>query len=244
MTDLAGQVAIVTGASSGIGQVIAEALAARGMRLVLAARRHDKLEALAKILKDRHPALEVRVSPTDVSMAAQVENLVRHTVEAFGRIDVLINNAGVASKIALLQEIPLEEIDRTIDINLKGPIYLMRAALPYMVRQQGGVIVNINSVAGKTAFPYWSVYDASKFGLHAITAAVAEEQRQNNIKVIGIYPGAVDTPIWNTIELNHEPEREGMLDPETIAEAVLYALDQPAKVLVSDITLSPLKPAL
>src|SRR5690606_28865868 len=120
----------------------------------------------------------------------------------------------------------------------------MRAVLPSMIHQHSGTIININSVAGKEAFPYWSIYDASKFGLTAMTEAVAEEQRCNGIKVVGIYPGAVNTPIWESIELNHEPQRDGMLDPETIAEAILHVLRQPEKVLIKDITLTPLKPAL
>jgi len=133
----------------------------------------------------------------------------------------------VAGKIALLQEISVEEIDRVIDTNLKGAMYWMRAVLPAMVHQHSGAIVNVNSVAGKTAYPYWSVYDASKFGLDAVTTAVREEQRSNNIKLISIHPGAVDTPIWNTINLDHEPNHDGMLDANTVAEAILYALTQP-----------------
>ena len=113
-----------------------------------------------------------------------------------------------------------------------------------MVAQQGGIIVNMNSIAGKTAYPYWSIYDASKFGLDAITTAVREEQRRNNIKVIGIYPGTVDTPIWETIEMGSEPDRSGMLHADDIANAIVYALQQPNKTLVEEITLAPLNPAL
>jgi NADP-dependent 3-hydroxy acid dehydrogenase YdfG len=113
-----------------------------------------------------------------------------------------------------------------------------------MIQQHGGTIININSIAGKTAYPYWSIYDASKFGLHAITQAVAEEQRHNNIKVVGIYPGAVATPIWEGLEPGHEPDPNGMLDAETIAESVIYILKQPRKAFISDITLSPLQPVL
>ena len=241
---LKSQVAIITGASQGIGRAIACALAAEGMHLVLSARSEEKLNTLAGELRAAHPEAQVRVVPADVRSAAHVQRVAEKALEVFGRIDVLVNNAGIAGKIALLQEISEEEINRTIDTNLKGAIYCMRAVLPTMVQQHRGTIININSVAGKTAYPYWSIYDASKFGLHAITEAVAEEQRHNNIKVVGIYPGAVDTPIWEGIELDHEPKRDGMLDPESVAEAVLYILRQPAKLLIKDITLTPLQPAL
>ncbi len=244
MTHLQGQVAIITGASQGIGQAIARYLAAEGMHLVLSARNQQKLDALVASLKAQYPDLQLQVVPADVREPDQVEHVVAMAVQTFGRVDVLVNNAGVAGKIALLQEIPIEEIHRTIDTNLKGPIYAMRAVLPVMIQQNGGTIININSVAGKTAFPYWSLYDASKFGLHAVTQAVAEEQRCNNIKVVGIYPGAVDTPLWETIELNHEPKKDGMLDADTVAEAVVYVLRQPQKVLITDVTLTPLQPAL
>jgi NADP-dependent 3-hydroxy acid dehydrogenase YdfG len=244
MNPLSGQVAIVTGASQGIGAIIARHLAAEGIHLVLTSRTTAKLEALKTEIQAQYPTVDVLLVTADVSQAAQAKAVVDKTVAHFGRVDILINNAGVACKISLLQETSLEDIDRTIDINLKGPIYLMKFVLPEMVSRQQGTIININSVAGKTAYPYWSIYDASKFGLRAITDAVAEEQAPNNIKVVGIYPGAVDTPIWDGIELDHAPKREGMLDAETIAESVLYILRQPGKVFIPEITLKPLQPAL
>lgn len=242
--DLTGQVAIVTGASQGIGAHISRTLAGEGVHLVLSARSEDKLKALAEEIRSAHAHVQVLVVPADVSDAAMAKKLVDAAEREFGKVDILINNAGVACRVSLLQEHSVEDIDRTIDTNLKGPIYLMKYVLPGMVARQGGTIININSVAGKTAYPYWSVYDASKFGLQAITVAVGEEQRGNGIKVVGIYPGAVDTPIWSGLELNHAPEVEGMLDAETIAETVLYILRQPKKVYIPEITLQPLKPAL
>ncbi|MGE0200955.1 MAG: SDR family oxidoreductase [Candidatus Melainabacteria bacterium] len=237
-------VAIITGASQGLGEAIAHKLAGRGLSLVLAARSETNLNRVAGELQQAFPGIQVLVAPTDVSDATQVEKLVQKTLQAFGRVDVLINNAGVAGKIALLQEISPEDIHRTIDITLKGAIFMMRAVLPAMVAQQSGTIININSVAGMTAYPYWSIYDAAKFGLRAVTEAVADEQFVNNIKVVGIYPGAVDTPIWETIDTDSDPNREGMLDAGSIADAVNYVLDQPAKLLVKSIVLAPLKPAL
>jgi NADP-dependent 3-hydroxy acid dehydrogenase YdfG len=242
--NLEGQVAVITGASQGIGQAIARKLAALGIHLVLSARNEGKLQFLAGQLKESHPEVKTLVLPCDVQDAGQVQQVADDALRQFKRIDILINNAGVAPRLGLLQEMSLEDINRTIDTNLKGAIYAMRAVLPAMIQQHGGTIININSIAGKTAYPYWSIYDASKFGLHAITQAVAEEQRHNNIKVVGIYPGAVSTPIWDGLEPGHEPDLNGMLDAETIAESVAYVLQQPRKAFISDITLSPLQPVL
>lgn len=238
------QVAVITGASQGIGQSVACHFAKLGLNLVLCARSVEKMNDLAKELRDRYPEVSVMVIPCDVRDPAQVQRVVHDALERFGRVDVLVNNAGVAPKVGLLQEMSLDDIHRTIDTNLKGAIYFMQAVLPGMVQRQSGTIINVNSVAGKTAYPFWSIYDASKFGLHAITEAVAEEQRGNNIKVVGIYPGAVDTPIWHSIDPDHEPSHEGMLDADTIAEAIVYILQQPRKVFITDLTMAPLKPVL
>lgn len=240
---LQGQVAIITGASQGIGQAIAHHLAPLGIHLVLCARNVEKLTQLSHDLALAHPNVQTLPMACDVRDVEQVQRVIETTQKTFGKIDVLINNAGVAAKLGLIQEMSLADIDRTIDTNLKGAIYFMHGVLPIMVQQAGGIIININSVAGKTAYPYWSVYDASKFGLYAITEAVAEEQRSNNIKVIGIYPGAVDTAIWQGLHTDDAaPKREGMLDPEHVAEAVTYILNQPEKVFIKDLTLTPLKP--
>jgi 3-hydroxy acid dehydrogenase / malonic semialdehyde reductase len=243
-TALAGQVAIITGASQGIGQAIAHQFARLGIHLVLCARNTHKMTKLAEQLQHEAPDIKIVILPCDVQDAQQVKNVIDTTLSTFERIDILINNAGVAAKVGLLQEMTLEDINRTIDTNLKGAIYFMRSVIPVMVQQQSGTILNINSIAGKTAYPYWALYDASKFGLHAITEAVAEEQRSNNIKVIGIYPGAVDTAIWQGLHLEQEPKKEGMLNAEHIAESVAFILTQPSKVFIKELHISPLQPAL
>jgi NADP-dependent 3-hydroxy acid dehydrogenase YdfG len=242
--DLNENVAIITGASSGLGEDMAVSLAKEGISVVLVARRLEKLQVLTNKIHQTCPASKTLVIQADVSLAKECERVVQETLNHFGRLDILINNAGMAPKISLLQETSIEQIDQTLDLNLKGAIYLMKYALAPMVSQQSGTIININSVAGKTAYPYWSVYDASKFGLRAITEAVAEEQSSNNIKVVGIYPGAVRTPIWDSLDLAQAPNEEAMLDPKQISEAVLYILKQPAKVFIPEITLKPLHPVL
>ena len=240
---LHGKIAIITGASQGIGAATALVLAGLGVNLILSARNEQKLVALKEKIQKSYK-IEVLVAPADTRNAADVQHVVDEAIKQFGRIDILVNNAGVAGKIALFQEIPVDEIDRVIDTNLKGALYWMHAVLPVMIHQHAGAIININSIAGKTAYPYWSVYDASKFGLSAVTTAVREEQRGNNIKLIGIYPGAVDTPLWNAVDPDHAPDHAGMMDAQTIADAVVYALSQPDKVLVEEIILTPQKPSL
>jgi NADP-dependent 3-hydroxy acid dehydrogenase YdfG len=243
---LAGQVIWITGASQGIGEAVAETLAVKGAHLALFARNENKLNDLAQKLKTRHPGREYLVLPGDVRDAEAVQSAAQTILRHWGRLDVLVNNAGVASATGLLQEFSAEEVARVLDTNLKGAIFAMQAAITPMAAQGSGCIININSMAGKNAYPYWSVYVASKFGLKAMTEALAEEQRQNGVKVCGIYPGAVDTPIWEGISdgLEEAPRREGMLDAQSVADAVLSILMQPAKVWISDITLAPLKPAL
>jgi len=238
------QVAVISGASQGIGQAIAFRLAQMGIHLMLCARNVQKLQALNAEIQTRHPDLRCMIQPCDVQDPAQVQAVVDETLKTFGRLDILINNAGVAPRSGLFQEASLEEIDRTIDTNLKGSMYFMRAAIPQMVQQHHGTIININSIAGKTAYPFWSVYDASKFGLHALTQAVAEEQRSNNIRVVGIHPGAVDTAIWQDVQLEKELEHEGMLEAEHVADAVAYILNQPQKVFIKELVLEPIKPLL
>lgn len=241
---LKGQVAIITGASQGIGHALARSLAPLGVNMVLCARSVDKLSALEAELKSAYPDIKVLSYPCDVQEPLQVQAAVNQALQQFDRVDILINNAGVAPKAGLFQESSIEDIDRTIDTNLKGAAYFMHAVLPVMVHQHHGYIININSIAGKTAYPFWGIYDASKFGLHALTEAVAEEQRQNNIKVVGIYPGAVDTAIWGGIQLDKNLNYEGMLDVEQVADAVVYVLKQPPKVFINEIVLTPLKPVV
>jgi NADP-dependent 3-hydroxy acid dehydrogenase YdfG len=214
-----------------------------GYNLTLAARNADKLATVADHIKQQYPTVKVLVVPTDVCDPVQCKQLINTALQHWGYVDVLINNAGIAGKIALLQEISDDEISRTIDTNLKAPIYLMKAVIPAMVERFSnsghyGTIININSVAGQTAYPYWSVYCASKFGLKALTESVAEEQRKNGIKIVGIHPGAVDTPLWDGIEL--DPNRAGMLTSQHIAQAVAYVLQQPANVHIPELTIKPL----
>lgn len=240
-----GKVALVTGAGKGIGAAISRMLAQEGCRLMLMARTDSDLQALrAEIQALVGGDAEISTFVGSVAKAQDVEAVVNQTVDTFGRIDILVNNAGIAPKFALLQELSVAELDATIDTNLKGPLYTLKYVIPHMVNQGSGFVININSIAGKTAYPFSSVYCASKFGLTALTEGVAGEQRSNNIKVVGIYPGEVNTPIWDTIEPGVKQDLNQMLDPTDIAEAVRYVLLQPAKALVKDVTVVPMRPGV
>lgn len=238
------QTALITGATKGIGLAIAQTLAQRGYDLMLMARSQPDLAALQAALKQQYPAQTISIFAGDVRQWEAIEACVQQAKTDLGRLDVLVNNAGIATKTQLLQEQSIEAIDATIDTNLKGPIYLMKAVIPLMVNQGGGMIININSIAGKEAFPYWSTYCASKFGLTAMTDAVRDEQRQNNIKLVSVFPGAVDTPIWKGLEPDLNPDHTQMIKPQSIADAVVYLLDQPAEVMVQDLMLTPQHPVI
>lgn len=245
MTNDSGKpVALITGSSQGIGEDIAVTLANKGYRLALCARSTKKLDIIAERLLEHLQPEEFILCTCDVQDSDAVEKSVNQVMQKLGRIDVLINNAGKVPRVGLLQELTVDDINTTLDTNLKGPMFFMRLVIPVMVEQGSGTIINVNSIAGKTAYPYWGIYDASKFGLRAITEAVAEEQRTNNIKVVGIYPGAVDTGIWDGLHLDHEPLRSGMLSVQDVTRSILYILEQPASVFIKELSLSPLQPTL
>ncbi len=235
------KVAMITGAGSGIGEAISLSLAGAGGRVVLCGRDSKKLETVKKKILEFKQTAEILTFSFDVQDAKKIDEVVASTLKHFGAIDILINNAGIAAPLLPLHEASIADIDRVLDTNLKAAAYLMRAVLPEMIAKKSGTIININSIAGKNAFPNWSIYNASKFGLTGLTRAVSEEQRRNNIKVISIHPGAVSTPIWNTVDVGSEPLFEEMLTAKNVSNAVLYALSQPDNALISELTIEPLK---
>lgn len=244
MSHLSNQVILLTGASKGIGRAMAVLLASHGAKLALTARNETELQQLQADLKAQHPALEILLLPADLLAPGTPERLVAQAVAHFGRLDVLINNAGIGGKVGLLSEMPDEQLGRMIATNLQVPLLLCKYALAPMVAQGGGTILTVNSVAGKTAFAYWAVYDATKAGLKAATEALLAEQRGNNIRLINLYPGATATAIWDSLDLAEVPEAEGMLSAQQVAEAAVFALSQPQNVLISDLTIEPTQPAL
>jgi NADP-dependent 3-hydroxy acid dehydrogenase YdfG len=242
--ELEGRVAIVTGASSGIGAATAEALARSGARVVLAARRRERIGAMAERLGEE--GARVLALPTDVADAGQVEGMVAATLEAFGRIDILVNNAGIMP-VAPLAEARVEDWSRMVDVNVKGVLFAIGAVLPHMLERRSGHVVNIGSLAGRRPFPGGTVYAATKFAVRALTAGMQLElSAAHGIRVTDVQPGVVETEL-----MDHIPSadiREGFtegwrgrrkLTPEDVARAVLFAVTSPEHVNVNEILIRP-----
>jgi len=230
MTLLQGKTAIVTGASSGIGAGIAEALAAEGANVVLAARRLEKLTELEKTIKSAGgQAFSVE---TDIADQAAVENLVKQASERFGKVDILVNNAGLMLS-ATVRSGAVTEWEQMLDVNVKGVLYGVNAVLPAMVAQKAGHIVNIASVSGLEVSKNSTVYSATKFAVRAISMGLEKELAQTGVRVTNISPGMVDTPLSTAMT-----ERK-KLEAADIAKSVVYAVIQSDYVNVNEITVRP-----
>ena len=216
------KVVIITGSGRGIGRAAALTLAKEGMKIVINSRTEEEIqETVRKIEGLGVNAVGIKA---DVVNSAQVISLVQGTLEKFGGIDVLVNNAGVAV-VKNLIDMNEDEWDATMDINLKGVFLCSKAVLPIMIRQGSGVIVNISSGAGKTGFAEISAYCASKFGLIGLTESLAKEVQQYNIKVIALCPGEVATRMQEDVDPEwYASHRHRMLQPEDVAKKVLAAI--------------------
>ncbi len=195
MSSLSEQVVLITGASVGIGAALARLLAERfmGIRLVLAARSAEKLEAVATLC--RKAGAEVLVVPTDLEQIEQIEALAKTAIAHFGRVDALVNNAGYG-QMGPVELIPYQAAQRQFQINLLGPLALIRALVPMMRDRGGGRIINISSLGGRMAFPFGGLYSASKFALEGLSDALRMELEPFNIKVSVIEPGPVSTDFF------------------------------------------------
>jgi len=244
MPALSDSTVVITGASSGIGNATARLLAAKGARVVLAARREERLADLkATIEADGGTALVV---PTDVTDRSQVQALIDAAVDAFDGVDVLINNAGLMP-LSLMKNTHEDEWEQMVDVNIKGVLYGIGAVLPLMLEQGRGHIVNIGSVAGRRVFGGGAVYCGTKFFVRALTEGMRNELGPaHNIRTTNVAPGAVATELISTITDEEILEQiksgnEGMtpLESEDIAEAVHYALTAPARVDVEEVLVMP-----
>ena len=241
MNNIENKVVVITGASSGLGEVTARYLAARGAAVVLGARRADKLEHIAGEIYAAGGKVEVVA--TDVTSREQVQTLVDTAVRVFGRVDVLINNAGLMS-IAPLDEIKVDEWDRMIDINVKGVLYGIAAALPQFRKQNSGHFINIASVAGLKVFsPGGTVYSGTKFAVRAISEGLRHEVG-GSIRTTTIEPGAVDSEL--KLGSSHEQSANFVqefyklaIPANAVARAIAYAIEQPADVDINEIVLRP-----
>jgi NADP-dependent 3-hydroxy acid dehydrogenase YdfG len=239
--NIEGKVVIITGASSGIGEAVAKHLVAAGALVSLAARRKDKLDALVEEIKASGGQAISFV--TDVTKREQVEALVRGTVEAFGKLDVMFNNAGLMP-LSRLENLHFDEWEKMIDTNIKGVLYGIGAALPVFKNQKSGHFINVSSVAGHRVGPGSAVYAGTKFAVRAISEGLRQEVKPYNIRTSIISPGAIKTELPDTI--TDDKIRETMqavldiaISPESIARAVAYVIEQPEEFDVNEIILRP-----
>ncbi len=239
--NIKGKVVIITGASSGIGEAIALHLAARGAIVSLGARREDKINKLAEQIIARGG--EAIALATDITDRGQVKSLILHTHATYGKIDVMINNAGVML-LSKLEELLFDEWDAMIDTNLRGMLNGVGAALPVFKAQQKGHFINIASLSGYRVDPTSAVYSATKFAVRALSEGLRQEVKPYNIRTTIISPGIVQSELTGAITDAYAKEMvKGMaamaISPEAIANAVSYVINQPDDVDVSEMIIRP-----
>lgn len=240
---LEGKVALVTGASSGIGAAAAVALAAAGATVAMSARRKERLEELVRQIENAGG--KALALPGDMAVEAEALAAVEDTVAAFGRIDILINSAGVM-QAGGIENADLDLIRRVYDINLFGSIYTCKAAVAHMLRQGGGDIINVSSMAGRKGGPYTAAYSGSKHALNAMTDAMRQELGNRNIRVTILMPGATETevaegivdPQWREMIARHV-SKEGAVKASEMAETIVFILSLPRNVNISEIHVRP-----
>lgn len=240
--NIEGKVVVITGASSGMGESAAKHLAELGAAVVLAARRNDRIEKLAdEITKNGGKALAVA---TDVTNRDEVKNLADAAVKEFGKIDVFVNNAGIMP-LSPMDRLKVDEWDQMIDVNIKGVLHGIAAALPYMKEQKFGHFIFTASVAGHKIFPGSAVYSATKFAVRTLAEGLRQEVKDYNIRTTIISPGAVKTELLDHIsesdvqEANQDLVGQIGLKAETFAHLVEFAISQPAEVDINEILFRP-----
>ena len=239
--NITGKIVVITGASSGLGEATARYLSALGATVVLGARRLERIDALAAEL--RAAGGNALALATDVTDCAQVQRLVDTAINTFGRIDVMINNAGLMPH-SPLDRLKIADWDRMIDVNIKGVLYGIAAALPAMQRQKSGHIINVSSVAGHKVRPGSAVYAATKHAVRALSEGLRQEVKPYNIRTTIISPGAIDTELPNSVTeadvaANVRKIYEIAISPESFARAVAYAIEQPEDIDINEILFRP-----
>jgi len=241
-SNIIGKVVVITGASSGIGESTAKLLASQGARVVLGARRQNRIDAVVKEISASGG--KAIAFSTDVTKRSEVEALIQRAVNSFGRVDVLLNNAGIMP-IAPIEALKVDEWDRQIDVNIKGLLYGVAAVVPHMQKQKSGHIINITSVFGIKVFaPGATVYCATKAAGRALTEGLRMELHSHNIRCTMISPGAVGTelPESSSEEATRRNLREFYkmaIPANSIARAIAYAIEQPADVEIDEIVIRP-----
>ncbi len=228
--------ALITGASSGIGKATALAFAKAGINLALVGRSQDKLTAVA--MAAEAAGVKAKTYVVDLAQIDRVSAEIAAIAADCEHLDILVNNAGMAYTNSI-SDTPLADWQRVIDLNLTSAFQCIQGILPHLRQQQSGTIVNVCSIASKQVFPNWGLYSVTKFGLMALTQAVAGEERANGIRVTAICPGSVNTPLWDTDTVNADFDRAAMLTPEIVAEGILYAVLAPAGAVIEELILMP-----
>lgn len=238
------KVVVITGASSGIGEATAKLLAEKGAKIVLGARREEKLKELANQIKSNGGAAVYQI--TDVTKAEDNASLVALAKSAFGKIDVIFLNAGLMP-VAPLSELKTDEWDKTVDVNLKGVLNGLAAVLPEFVKQKSGHVITTSSVAGLKAYPGGAVYGATKWAVKDLMEVLRMESAQEgtNIRTATIYPAAINTELLETItdkksakDYNQMYDQYG-ISPKRVANVVAFAIDQPEDTNVNEFTIGP-----
>ena len=245
--NIEGKVVVITGASSGLGEATARHLSAQGATVVLGARRTDRIEALAgELSASGGKALAIA---TDVTHCDQVKRLVDAGAQTYGRIDVMINNAGLMPQ-APLERLKIDEWERMIDVNIKGVLYGIAAALPHMKRQKAGHFINVSSVAGHKVGQGFAVYAATKYAVRALSEGLRQEVKPYNIRTTVISPGAVATELPNTATDPDSADRvrkfyaDVAIPANSFARAVAFAISQPEEVDINEILFRPTRQEL
>jgi NADP-dependent 3-hydroxy acid dehydrogenase YdfG len=254
MPDLSGTVALITGASSGIGEATALALASEGAAVSLVARRRDRLEALAERIETQAPGGKVTVVEADITAQEAAIGAVERTVQEHGRLDILVNNAGVML-LGPVSTAPTSEWDRMISINVQGLLYTTHAALPHLLRAASGDprgvadIVNISSVAGRVARAGSGVYNATKWGVNAFSEALRQEVTERHVRVGIVEPGATATELAS----HNRPEvletmagrfaGVELMQAEDIADAITYMVTRPRRTAINEMLIRPTEQA-
>ena len=248
MSDMKDKVVLITGASSGIGRATAEAFAMKGASVVVAARRQEELDTLVAEIEGRGG--KATAIKTDVSKAKDVERMVAHAIKVFGRLDYAVNNAGIEGQLSGITELPEEEWDRVMDINLKGTFLCLKYEARAMLDQKhGGAIVNVGSVNSFLGFPTGSAYVTSKHGLTGLTTSVSAELAPQGIRVNLLCPGVIDTPMHQRLRgvIGDEIYDQGFLPtvhlqragrPEEIAKSIVFLCSDEASYITGT-TLTP-----
>jgi len=231
---VAQQVVIITGGRGGIGQATARKFAEAGAQIVLVARQQAALQTVAdSLLAAGHEALAVAADVTD---AHQVNEVIRQTQDAFGRVDILVNAAGLGILKPFL-DLTEEDLDRQLQVNVKGTFLMSQAAARVMAAQKRGLIINVVGVLGRAPMANAAAYAASKYAVSGLSKVMAQDLRRMGIRTTALYLGGVDSPFWDTIDMR--VQRDKMLTVEDAANAIFFAASQPDQIVLSELVLQP-----